>query len=84
MYGWWSHVSFDDADGKRIFDCIPVKRATDDAIGFWDRASKRFLMSSGAGGFTEGPVSDAPQVIFEKVAQTFVVSTLPGMVIKVR
>jgi hypothetical protein len=84
MYGWWSHVSFDDVNGKRIFDCIPVKRATDDAVGFWDRASKRFLMSSGAGGFMAGPVSDAPQVIFEKVAQTFVVSTLPGMVIKVR
>lgn len=84
MFGWWSHVSFDDADGNRILDYIPVKRATDDAVGFWDRASRRFLTSSGTGGFTAGPASDAPQVVFEKVAQTFVVSTIPGMVITVR
>ena len=84
MFGWWSHVSFDDADGNRILDYIPVKRATDDAVGFWDRASRRFLTSSGTGGFTAGPASDAPQVVFEKVAQTFVVSTIPGMVVTVR
>ena len=77
-------MSFDDADGNRILDYIPVKRATDDAVGFWDRASRRFLTSSGTGGFTAGPVKDAYQVVFEKVAQTFVVSTIPGMVITVR
>ena len=53
-YGWWSHVSFDDADGNKILDYIPVQRASDGKVGFWDRATSRFVTSSGNGDFTAG------------------------------
>lgn len=60
MWGCWSHVSFDGADGGRILDYIPVKRASDNAVGFWDRVTKRFMARSGSGGFTAGSPKDAP------------------------
>jgi len=81
MYGWWSHVSFDGADGNRILDYIPAKRTSDNAVGFWDRATKRFMTSSGSGGFTAGPSKDEPPVFFINAAQTFRVSTIPGLII---
>ena len=84
MYGWWSHVSFDDADGNRILDYIPVKRTVDDAVGFWDRVTKRFVTSFGSGGFTAGSVKDEPPVLFTTAAGTFRVSTIPGIMIIVK
>ena len=56
-YGWWSHVSFDDADGNRILDYIPARRG-DGAVGFWDRATDKFVTSMGGGAFNAGTVTN--------------------------
>ena len=84
MFGWWTHVSFDGADGSRILDYIPVKRASDDAVGFWDRVTKRFLTSAGTGGFTAGSLKDEPPVVFVRSARVFTVATLPGIMIVIK
>ena len=59
LYGWWSYVRFDDADGNAILDYVPTQRVADDAVGFYDRATGRFVTSSGTDGFTAGTVTDA-------------------------
>ena len=84
LYGWWSHVSFDGADGGRILDYIPVKRASDDAVGFWDRVTKRFMASSGTGGFTAGSLKDEPSVVFVRSSRVFTVTTIPGLMIVIK
>jgi hypothetical protein len=81
MYGWWSHVSFDGADGNRILDYIPAKRTSDNAVGFYDRITKRFMTSSGTGGFTAGSAKDEAPIFSVYAAQTFRVSTIPGLII---
>lgn len=83
MYGWWSHVSFDGADGNKILDYIPAKRTSDDVVGFYDRVSKRFMTSSGTGGFTAGSVKDEASIFSADAAQTFRVSTIPGVMVVV-
>ena len=57
-YGWWSHVSFDDADGNKILDYIPAQRVADGKVGFLDRATGRFIGSTGSGNFTSGSVTN--------------------------
>ena len=57
-YGWWSHVSFDDADGQRILDYIPVQRLGDNKVGFFDRATTNFVVSTGGGEFNAGTVTN--------------------------
>ena len=84
LYGWWSHVSFDSADGGRILDYIPVKRASDDGVGFWDRVTKRFMKSSGTGGFTAGSLKDEPPVVFVRSSGVFTVTTIPGVMIVIK
>ena len=84
MYGWWSHVSFDSADGGRILDYIPVKRASDNAVGFWDRVTKRFMTSSSTGGFTAGSPKDEPPVVFVRTSRVFTVTTIPGVMIVIK
>ena len=84
MYGWWSHVSFDSADGGRILDYIPVKRASDDVVGFWDGVTKRFMKSSGTGGFTAGSLKDEPPVVFVRSSGVFTVTTIPGVMIVIK
>ena len=84
LYGWWSHVSFDSADGGRILDYIPVKRASDDAVGFWDRVTKKFLRSFGTGGFTAGSLKDEPPVVFVRSSRVFTVTTIPGIMIVIK
>ncbi len=81
MYGWWSHVSFDDADGDRLLDYVPVKRAADDTVGFYDRATQKFVTSTGKDGFLAGPVSEGSPIVCIKGAGTFRVTTIPGMII---
>ena len=81
IYGWWSHVSFDDASGERIIDYVPVKRAWDDAVGFFDRVSGKFVTSTGSDGFMAGPVREGPPIVCIKGADTFRVTTIPGLVI---
>ena len=81
MYGWWSHVSFDDASGERIIDYVPVKRAWDDAVGFFDRVSGKFVTSTGSDGFMAGPVREGPPIVCIKGADTFRVATIPGLII---
>lgn len=84
MFGWWSHVSFDGADGGLILDYIPVKRASDNAVGFWDRVTKRFMTSSSTGGFTAGSLKDEPPVVFVRTSRVFTVTTIPGLMIVIK
>ena len=58
-YGWWSHVSFDDASGNKILDYIPMQRYSDDKVGFYDRATGKFVTSTGGGNFGAGTVTNA-------------------------
>ena len=58
-YGWWSHVSFDDASGNKILDYIPMQRYSDDKVGFYDRATGKFVTSTGGGDFSAGTVTNA-------------------------
>lgn len=58
-YGWWSHVSFDNASGNRILDYIPMQRCSDDKVGFYDRATGKFVTSTGGGDFGAGTVTNA-------------------------
>ena len=81
IYGWWSHVSFDDASGERIIDYVPVKRAWDDAVGFFDRVTGKFVTSTGSDGFMAGPVREGPPIVCIKGADTFRVATIPGLII---
>ncbi len=71
LYGWWSYVRFDDANGNAILDYIPAQRTTDDAVGFYDRATGKFVLSSGTDAFTAGTVTNALTTIVHSM-QTFV------------
>jgi hypothetical protein len=77
-------VSFDSADGGRILDYIPVKRTSDDTVGFWDKVTKRFMASSGTGGFTAGSLKDEPPVVFVRSSRVFTVTTIPGVMIVIK
>jgi hypothetical protein len=72
LYGWWSHVSFDDEDGNRILDYIPVQRASDGKVGFWNRIGDgSFVTSSGTGNFTAGTFTNAYIDVDVDATQTF-------------
>jgi hypothetical protein len=82
MYGWWSHVSFDDASGNRILDYIPVQRVSDGKVGFYDRATFSFVTSSGTGDFTVGTVTDnTPVTAVNSVSAPLQVTSIPGLII---
>ena len=59
LYGWWSYVRFDDANGNAILDYIPAVRTADGKVGFYDRATMSFVTSTGTGDFTAGTVTNA-------------------------
>ena len=72
LYGWWSHVSFDDASGNKILDYIPVQRASDGKVGFWNRIGDgSFVASSGSGDFTAGAFTNAYIDVDVDATQTF-------------
>ena len=82
LRGWWSHVSFDDADGNRILDYIPVQRVSDNKVGFYDRATLSFVASSGTGNFTAGTVTDdTPVTAVNSVSAALQVASIPGFII---
>jgi len=83
MYGWWSHVSLDDEDGNRILDYIPAQRVSDNKVGFYDRATKSFVTSSGTGNFTAGTVTNAAPVAAVNCSATFV-ANIPGLIISLQ
>ena len=85
LYGWWSHVSFDDASGNRILDYTPVQRASDGKVGFYDRATLSFVASSGTGNFTAGTVTDnTPVVAVNARSKVFTAAGIPGLMLIVR
>ena len=85
LRGWWSHVSFDDADGNRILDYIPVQRASDGKVGFYDRATLSFVASSGTDDFSAGTVvDDTPVTAVNSVTAALRVASLPGLIISIR
>ena len=43
-------------NGSLVFDLIPVKRLSDNAVGMYDLVSGQFFGNSGTGDFTAGPV----------------------------
>ena len=81
-FGWWSHVSFDDASGNRILDYIPVQRVSDGKVGFYDRATLTFVTSSGTDDFTAGTVTnDTPVVAVNASSATCKVTGIQGLII---
>ena len=83
MYGWWSHVSFDDASGDKIIDYIPVKRASDDVVGFYDRVAEKFVTAT-SGGFSAGTVTNASPVVEVNSRRTMSCPAIPGLMIIVQ
>ena len=82
MYGWWSHVSFDDKDGNKILDYVPVQRVADGKVGFYDRATLTFVTSSGTGDFTAGTVTnDTPVVAVNASSAAWEVTDIQGLII---
>ena len=80
--GWWSHVSFDDGEGNRILDYVPVQRVADGKVGFYDRVASTFVASSGAGDFTAGAVADeTPTAAVNSCSAALTVKTIAGLVI---
>ncbi len=59
LYGWWSYARFDDAGGNAIIDYVPAKRTGDGKVGFLDRATGAFVLSTGGGDFTAGTETNA-------------------------
>jgi hypothetical protein len=85
LYGWWSHVSFDDKDGYKILDYVPVQRVADGKVGFYDRATLSFVTSTGTGNFTAGTVTDdTPVTAVNAVSPPYKVSGIPGLLIIVK
>ena len=89
FYGHWSHVSFDDADGNKILDYVPVQRVASDGtlgkVGFYDRATKTFVTSTGTGDFTAGAVKDDEEVVsYNSVSAAAEVNGIPGFMIMFR
>ena len=83
MYGWWSHVSFDDASGNKIIDYIPAKRASDNVVGFYDRVAEKFVTAT-TGGFSAGTVTNATPVAAVNSRRTILCPTIPGLMIFVQ
>ncbi|MBP5542800.1 MAG: hypothetical protein ILM98_01885 [Kiritimatiellae bacterium] len=81
LYGWWSYVRFDDADGNAILDYIPMQRHGDDAVGFYDRATGKFVLSTGGGAFTAGTVTNNMFSVTAS-AQAFTPTNLVGLDVK--
>ena len=82
IFGWWSHVSLEDADGNNLIDYIPVQRVSDNKVGFYDRASLSFVTSSGSGTFTAGNVTnDTPVVAVNASSAAWEVTDIQGLII---
>ena len=76
--GWWSYVRFDDAAGNAMIDYIPVQRASDGKVGFYDRATCSFVGNSGTGEFTAGTVTNASMTVVNSSA-AIVPSSILGL-----
>lgn len=82
LYGWWSHVSFYDVDDNTLLDYIPVQRVSDSKVGFYDRATKSFVTSSGTGNFTAGTVTnETPVVAVNASSSAWKVDGIQGLII---
>lgn len=53
-YGWWYYVRLWGLEGEPLLDYVPAKRGFDGTVGFYDRVSGNFVLSSGGGAFTAG------------------------------
>lgn len=52
----WGYAKIWNNDGVLVFDGIPARRDSDDAVGMYDRITGKFFPSEGNGTFTAGPV----------------------------
>jgi len=52
----WEYAKIWNNDGVLVFDGIPARRDSDDAVGMYDRITGKFFPSEGDGTFTAGPV----------------------------
>ena len=78
-------MSFDDKDGYKILDYVPVQRVADGKVGFYDRATLSFVTSTGTGNFTAGTVTDdTPVTAVNAVSPPYKVSGIPGLLIIVK
>lgn len=79
LFGWWSYVRFDDADGEAILDYVPAKREADGAVGFYDRATGSFVLSTGGGAFTAGEETGEGITTVVRTRQNVLVRTLTSL-----
>ena len=70
FFGYWSYVQFDDAQGRLILDYVPVQRAGDGKVGFFDRVSGRFVAPNGY--FSAGAQTGEELAGCEMASKTFV------------
>jgi hypothetical protein len=59
LFGWWSYARLEDEAGNALIDYIPATRAVDGKVGFIDRVTGAFVVSSGTGNFTAGTETNA-------------------------
>ena len=72
IWGCWSHVSLDGADGNLIRDYVPAQRMSDNAVGFYDRVEKTFQTSEGTEAFVAGtPTGETFEGGFAMATATF-------------
>lgn len=57
--GWWSHLELAGAEGQNLVEFVPVRRAGDGKVGFYDRVSNAFVGPSGSGEIGAGTVTNA-------------------------
>jgi len=44
LCGYWGWLRLDDENGDAIIDYVPVRRASDSKVGFWDSVSKSLVV----------------------------------------
>ena len=59
LFGWWSYARLEDEAGNALIDYIPVKRTADGKVGFIDRVTGAFIVSTAGGNFTAGTETNA-------------------------
>ncbi|MCQ2393434.1 MAG: hypothetical protein MJ249_04025 [Kiritimatiellae bacterium] len=69
-YGWWYYLKIWGADDRLLIDYIPVRRTSDNVVGFYDQAEKRFVTPTGGGAFGAGTVVTEDAVFTDNAGYT--------------
>lgn len=55
-FGWWYYLKIWGEDGRLLIDFVPVRRTSDNAVGFYNQAEKLFVTPTGGGAYGAGTV----------------------------